>query len=410
MSLSPIPNHSGQHQIWKDNNRFIVIVAGRRWGKTLLAGEMLINAMGKPKSNNLYIAPTRHQAKELIWDYLKNRIREFKWRVKVNESDLTIKRNNGATISIKSAEKEDRVRGLGYDLAVLDEYADFKTATLWTQALRPALSDRLGRAVFFLTPKGFNHAYDLYQQAKTSKDWSIYTFKTIDSPFFQTEEGRKEIQEAKLSLTEKDFRQEYEASFENYSGRIYYAFDRGDLNIDYKYNPDLPIIIGQDFNRSPMASAVFQRVRGELIQFDEIFLRVADTMQTCKEIEHRYPQTKIIIRPDATGSRKTSNSSRSDFDIIRSFNFEIESAKLNPRRIDRWATVNRCFEKKLVKFVVDKCPISVKDREILCYKEGTCEPMLNDPMVGHISDAGDYAIYREYEILRAPSQPITFIS
>jgi hypothetical protein len=289
------------------------------------------------------------------------------------------------------------LRGRGIDFIALDEYAEYRSAEIWNEVVRPALSDKYGSAIFTMTPKGFNHAYDLFQQAKTDENWQSFQFKTLDSPFFQTNQGMAEVEEAKRNLTERDFRQEYEASFENFSGRIYSSFDRSEHSSAVEYNPKLPVIIGQDFNRSPMSSAVFQKHAGVLHQVSEIFLTASDTDEVCRVVREKYGKD-VIFRPDATGKRRTSNSAQSDIQIIKSHGFKVEVSNVNPKRVDRWATTNRAFKRGFVKINVKQCPKTVKDLETLCYKEGACEPQLTDPMAGHLADAFDYAVFKEYPI------------
>lgn len=380
-----------------------MLIAGRRFGKTTLAREMLLRASEKRKSVNFYVAPTRTQAKDVLWQQLKDRILELKWHVSINESELKITRSNGSIIGLKSAEKPGRLRGLGIDLIIFDEYPEYRTNEIWFEVARPALSDKMGKAVFIGTPKGFGHAYDMFNNAKIDPEWSAYTYKTIDSPFFQTPEGYAEIEAAKRNLSERDFKQEYEASFENFAGRIYYAFDRGDAHSSATFNRDLPYVVGQDFNRSPMSSCIFQRFGSEFVQVDEVFLQVSNTDEVCRMIKNKFGPNGTF-RPDATGARTTSNSQQSDHVIIRSHGFGIQARPTNPSRVDRWASVNRAYEKGLLKINVEKCPRTVKDLEVICYKEGTCEPMLTDPMLGHLADAHGYAIYIEFPITGGFSQ------
>ena len=226
-----------------------------------------------------------------------------------------------------------------------------------------------------------------------------FTFKTSDSPFFQTPDGMAEIEEARRNLTERDFKQEYEASFENFSGRIHYAFDRKTCGTHIQYDPTLPLIVGQDFNYNPMSSCIFQRHSGKLIQIDELLLMTSSTDEICRVLRQKYPEAQMMFRPDATGARHTSNSSVSDHQIIIDHGNRIECHASNPRRVDRWASVNRAFEKGLVKINLDACPKTVKDLELVCYKEGTCEPQLNNGLLGHLSDGFGYAVHWEFPIL-----------
>jgi hypothetical protein len=345
------------------------------------------------------MAPTRGQAKDIMWDQLKSRVMQLKWWHDINETELSIRFANKSRIILKSAESASRIRGLGLDTIILDEFSEYDNGfRIWSEDIRPALSDKNGDAIFTMTPKGFNDGHDLYQKAKVEQNWAAFRFRTIDSPFFQTPDGLLEIEEAKRNLSERDFRQEYEASFENYSGRIYGSFDRLKNHVDYEYNKSLPIIVGQDFNRSPMASCFFQRVGKQLIQFGELFLEASSTEEMCRVVKSKFPNNTIVFRPDATGKRVTSNSSKSDFQIIKEFGFEIESGNINPLRVDRWAACNRAYEKGLVMVNTKSCPITTRELERISYKEGTCEPKVG-PMEGHITDAHSYPIAKEFPII-----------
>jgi len=407
LSKSPIASHPVQLKVWKDPARFKVFVAGRRTGKTFLTREMLLKASEKARSTNVYVAPTRHQAKAVMWSTLKDRVAELGWQVRINEAELKITRRNNAIIMLATAEKPDRLRGLGIDFIAFDEYADYRGDEIWYQVVRPALADKHGKAIFVGSPKGFSHFYDLFNRAKIEDNWSAFQYRTIDSPFFQTPEGLAELEEAKRNLSERDYRQEFEGSFENFAGRIYYAFDRAKCQSDHVYDPKLPILIGMDFNKSPGTCVLTQKVAGVLHQFDEVFLQASDTPEMCRTIFMKYPNHKseIRVRPDATGSRSYSvNKNLSDHHLLREHGYRVDAGATNPSRVDRWASVNRALEKGWYKINIDKCPKTVKDLEVICYKEGSCEPMLKDPMLGHISDGLGYNVYKEFPILGKATQ------
>lgn len=404
---NPITAHPVQMTVWKHPARFKVLVAGRRAGKTFLTREMLLRASEKPRSTNVYVAPTRHQAKAVMWSTLKDRIRELGWSVRINESELRIQRRNGALIMLATAEKPDRLRGLGIDFIAFDEYADYRGDDIWYQVVRPALADKHGKAIFVGSPKGFSHFYDLFNRAKTENDWVAFQYRTIDSPFFQTPEGLAELEEAKRNLSERDYNQEFNGTFENFAGRIYYAFDREKCSSEHVYDPTLPILVGMDFNKSPSTCVLTQKIAGVLHQFDEIFIQAGDTPELCRTILFRYPNHKsdIRVRPDATGARSYSvNKNLSDHHILREHGFYVDSAASNPSRVDRWASANRAFEKGWYKINISKCPKTVKDVETICFKEGKCEPMLNDAMLGHISDGMSYNIYKEFPVIGKVTQ------
>ena len=210
-----------QDDIYYSNSRFRVVVAGRRFGKTYLSTTELIRYAALGKNRNVwYVAPTYKAAKDIAWDMLKDEVPKG-WILKINESELSMKLRNGSTISLKGAEKPDNLRGRSIDFVVLDEFADMKPET-WTEVLRPSLSDRQGHALFIGTPKGRNHFYDLW--AQSLDDWSSFQYTTLQGGNVP----ETEIEAAKRDLDERTFRQEYEAAFVNYSGIIYYNFDRKD--------------------------------------------------------------------------------------------------------------------------------------------------------------------------------------
>jgi hypothetical protein len=409
MKSSPIVGHQGQLTLWRAQrqNRFVLAGAGRRFGKTFYSKEKLLQSTENRRHLYWYVAPTRAQAKDLMWEELKDGFRHYGWKFSKSESDLSITRIRTQTrIVLKSAERPDRLRGKGLNGVVCDEYADF-LKEVWTECLRPALSDKRGWGLFMGTPKGFNHFYELFQDAKTREGWAALHFKTSDSPFFQTPEGIKELQDARRDLDERTFRQEYEASFENFAGRIIYAFDRTIHHTDYDYDPNLPIYIGQDFNRNPMAGVLFQKVSGKLIAFNEMVIPTSSTDEVCLAVKQKYPNwtnTGVIVRPDSTGNRTYSATTKSDHQIMKEHGFQVDALPKNPNKVDRWQATNRAFERGMVLVNTKKCKVFTRELETICYKEGACEPHLTSAIEGHTFDGGQYCIYKEFPII--VQQPI----
>ena len=136
-----------QSDIFVSPERFRVVVAGRRFGKTFLStAELLHRALRKDDQNVWYVAPTYKAAKEIAWDMLTNQI-PHEYISKTNETSLTINFKNGSSISLKGAEKPDNLRGRSLDFVVLDEFADMRKEA-WFEVIRPSLSDRKGGALF----------------------------------------------------------------------------------------------------------------------------------------------------------------------------------------------------------------------------------------------------------------------
>lgn len=221
--------HEKQLEIFKDPARFRVVGAGRRGGKSflsavelLIAGLQEVNEYGYNIKNKevWYVAPTFQQAKDIMWNLLKELGQD------VIESTLenvaTIRLVNGRTIKLKGSDRPDTLRGVGVSFVVMDEYA-FMKPEVWDLILRPTLSDVRGRALFIGTPEGKNHFYDLWVEAQREDltDWAAFQFNSMDNPMIDP----AEIDAARLTMSVDAFRQEYEASFEAAGGGAFKAED-----------------------------------------------------------------------------------------------------------------------------------------------------------------------------------------
>ena len=199
-----------QQNVWADETRFKIVAAGRRTGKSRLAAWMLIvNALQADRGHVFYVAPTQGQARDIMWQTLLELGHPVIAGSHIN--NLQIKLVNGATISLKGADRPETMRGVSLKFLVLDEYADMKP-DVFEQILRPALADQKGCAMFIGTPMGRNHFYDLYKYAEIDDDptYKAWHFTSYDNPLLDP----GEIDIAKKSMSSYAFRQEFMASFE----------------------------------------------------------------------------------------------------------------------------------------------------------------------------------------------------
>ncbi|WP_456868310.1 phage terminase large subunit [Galbibacter sp. BG1] len=403
--------HLGQKRVLRDPRRYRVIVAGRRWGKTQVCKIALIQAASEKKNQLIwYVAPTYQMARDILWDDLKNSI-PAKWIKRVNETRMTIHLINGSKIMLKGADKPDSLRGVGINFLVIDEAQDVKEET-WETVLRPTLATTGGRVIFIGTPKSFNWLYEKYmegQRGDTYKDekgrnvvnaWKSWQFPTITSPFIP----KKEIEQARRDMDEKSFRQEFEASFETMSGRVYYAFDRKIHVGDYEFNPHLPIYIGQDFNIDPMSSVIIQeQPNGEIWVVDECVLFGSNTQETADELAKRYyrQMNQIRIYPDPAGNNRSHGRGESDLDILREAGFtNIKFKRKHPAVADRVNSVNRLLKtaEGVVRLRVNrKCRHFINALEQTIYKPGTRE-VDKSAGVEHAADAFGYFADLEYPV------------
>ncbi len=215
MSDLNVKLHPAQLEIFNSKARFKVVAAGRRFGKSRLAAWLLIIKALESKSKDVcYVAPTFQQAKDVIWADLKELAQDVILHTTENTSTITLV--NGRKIVLKGSDRPDTLRGVGYYYIVLDEYASMKPF-VWEQILRPTLADVRGEAMFIGTPAGKNHFYDIWQDAGDQEDWAAFSFNSTDNPLIDP----KEIEHARQTMSTQNFRQEFEASFQTFSGGIF---------------------------------------------------------------------------------------------------------------------------------------------------------------------------------------------
>jgi hypothetical protein len=205
------------HQLYLHQNlkRFNVIVCHRRFGKTHFALNTLIDKALKCQLRNpqmAYLAPTYGQAKRVAWDLLKDYVKNIPG-IEINESELRIDiprphLQDKIRFLLLGAENPDALRGLYLDYVVLDEYAEMNP-DVWNLVIRPALSDRLGGAIFIGTPKSNNHFYEIYVTAQKNKDWFHAMFKAEDTNIIP----RSELESARALMSDSEYQQEFQCSF-----------------------------------------------------------------------------------------------------------------------------------------------------------------------------------------------------
>ena len=395
-----MPLSLAQEKIAQDTHRFRVVVAGRRFGKTHLSIRELCYHARTPMQEVWYVAPTYRQAKQIVWRKLKHRLQDLNWAKKINESELTITLKNGSTISLKGADNADSLRGVGLDFMVMDEFADVDE-TAWTEVLRPTLADKQGKALFIGTPKGIgNWAHDLYTMPlEQPNQWASFQYTTIDGGNVKPEE----IEAAKRDLDERTFRQEFLATFETYSGRIYYAFDRKD-NCQPPDKIDLSMIyIGMDFNIDPMSAVIAVRQGDNLYVIDEIRMFSSNTAEIVEEIKARYAKSKVFVYPDpAARQRKTSAAGATDLTILANAGFVVKAPNAHTPVRDRINAVNsRLKDSTGIRhlFIHPKCKYTIEGLERHTYKEGTSQPD-KDSGYDHMMDALGYMVDYMFPVRR----------
>lgn len=217
--------HPPQLEIFNSPAQYKVVAAGRRFGKSYLSCvALLIEALRETndkgydlKSKEVwYVAPTFQQAKDILWNLLKELGRDVIKGTVENTATATL--INGRTIKLKGSDRPDTLRGSGLSFVVLDEYA-FMKPDVWEEILMPTLADVEGSALFIGTPDGKNHFYDIYKQASEdpSEKWDSWHFNSTDNPIL----NKEVIEHARERMSHHAFKKEFEASFTASGGGLF---------------------------------------------------------------------------------------------------------------------------------------------------------------------------------------------
>lgn len=222
--------HATQKLVALDNHRFQVINAGRRWGKsTLVAWEMFAIAVSNENARVPYYAPTRDDARDIMWKPLKDICGPLIVG-EPNESrlEITVRNKFGGTSLIvlygwEAVQERGKGVGVKNNHIFFDEVSKYKNFFFgWKEILRPTLMDLKGGATFISTPNGFNHFYDLSLMEGRDQDFKYFHFTSLDNPHMPPEE----IQKMKNEMTEDQFAQECLGEFRKRTGLVYKEFNR----------------------------------------------------------------------------------------------------------------------------------------------------------------------------------------
>lgn len=384
-----------QTKIFSSRKKNRIVNAGRRFGKSWLAGAIIMDkCINNEKKTVIYIAPTLVMARNIMWDtWLKEHIPEEYYDK--NEQLMTMKFHNGSKLYCLSAEHPDRLRGLAADLLIVDECAMIDDG--FYDVVKPVLADKHhdGDALYISTPKGYNWFYSLFMKAKQNPlTWDCFEFTTLEGGNVTPEK----LEEDRATMTTKMFAQEYLASFETVGDRVYYNYDRvaNQCEIDNKWGKYGDIHVGMDFNVKPMTAVISVWERGSLYIFDEIYTQTAsNTQEVCEMIKEKYPNVTVFVYPDPTGHRgqTVAGVGETDFKIIKRNGFIVCAPSHPYNSKDKWNTVNTALlnakGQRHVFINKEKCPELRKAWEGFSFENGMPNKRSG---LDHISDAAAYLI------------------
>lgn len=256
-----------QAEFHRNAKRWNVAICHRRYGKTVLAVcELIRRLLECPHKNpqGAYIANTYSQAKRVAWEYLKEYCGVLPG-YRANEAELRIEfdcAGGRAKIYCLGAENYNNLRGLYLDFTVLDEYAQMPSPLL-PEVIRPALADRKGGYLIIGTPKGHNILFEAYEQARKemeagSGDHYAVLHRASETGILDEDE----LKALRSSMSEAEYAQELECSFDAAIRGAYYAEilskmrDQGRFKV-VPHDPALRVSTGWDLGMSDSTAIVF---------------------------------------------------------------------------------------------------------------------------------------------------------
>jgi phage terminase large subunit len=258
--------------------RFACIVTHRRAGKTVACIYDLQRAAvssERLRSRYAYLSPFLKQSKTVAWDYLRSAMAPLRrLGATVHESELRVDYPKGGQVRLYGADNPDALRGIYLDGIVLDEYADMDPQ-VWSEIIRPALADRGGWAVFIGTPKGRNAFFELWRRAQSQADWFTLMLKASDTGLIPA----SELALAKRDLSEEQYAQEFECSFDAavvgaYYGKLMARAEEERRITGVPYDPAAPVWTAWDLGIRDATAIWFAQVIGREI-------RIIDYYEAC---------------------------------------------------------------------------------------------------------------------------------
>lgn len=393
--------------------RFKVFAAGRQVGKSTFCNmEMLKKAWEAPGTRYAFISPIYSQAKEQ-YRRLLNAI-PLEVVKKRSDSELRIELVNDSVMEYLSGDNPHSLRGKTLNGVLIDEVRD-QSPELWGQVVRPMIATTKGWALFASTPNGFDAFYDLAEKARSDEDWALFQGPSTCNPLFTHEE----YEAARKEMGEAEFAQEILAEFRDlHSGSAYVNFSEENLKTVHPFAPPgqeiqpyAPVIVGLDFNLSPMAWTLGQQGGECVYWFDEIYLKKSHTQEAALELISRlrrlnlkaHPQ--VILIGDSTGNAgQRAAAGKSDYAILEELltqagiSYENRTPDSNPPVKDRVNVVNARLKAadgtRYMFLHPAKCPNLKRDLQRVSWKQGASFTLdqTTNPELTHASDGVGYVM------------------
>lgn len=303
-SLVLPPLHKRQAEIADHPAKFKVAIIGRQWGKSYFARIEAVKKAVTQGKTVWWVAPTYKTALP-HWRALKRMLQDAPFLISKNEQQWYMEFSSGGSISIKSADRPDTLRGESLDFIIIDEAA-FIPEYVWTNVLLGSMGAREGaQALFISTPNGKNWLYKLYcmgQEDHPTYDpnWKSWRFPSNTSPYFQ----KDLFNAAKKTLTKAAFEREFLASFESSDSTVFTNLDDWCVLKPRFATEDDYIIMGVDFGRKNdyTVANIFDRNTGHQLAIERFQEPSLETQVTIlKKLVQRWDPQRMNMEENSFG-------------------------------------------------------------------------------------------------------------
>ena len=325
LNITPLPSQIAIiNAINNPKYRFVSAAVSRRQGKTYIA-----NIIGQlvslvPGSNILIMSPN-YSLSQISFDLQRNLIKHFDLEVtKDNAKDKVIEISNGSTVRMGSINQVDSCVGRSYDLIIFDEAALADGKDAFNVALRPTLDKDNSKAIFISTPRGRNNWFSEFFYRGFSDEfpeWCSIRATYKDNPRM----SETDIAEARKSMSEAEFKQEYEADFNTYEGQIWkFNFETQVKDYSQLDTSKMDVFAGLDVGyKDPTAMCViaYDWDKEQYHLVDEYFNAERTTEQHAAEIQ------KLIDRWDIDYIYIDSAAQQTRYDFAQNYDISTINAK-----------------------------------------------------------------------------------
>ena len=374
------------------NEKYSAIVGGFRSGKTraIIPRYCMLSVKRKGDIKLLVISPTYRLLMDSIVPLFVKFFDANKINYKWDKSDVRIyvKDRFRGEIIFRSGDDPQKIIAFECTDVVIDEFDTIRRANqdeLWEKAIARMSGAKDSTIGVTTTPEGYKKTYELFDEQSIGK---LIKARTKDN-YYLPEDYIKMLEDQYDAVLIKQY---MDGEFVNINQmQAYYAFNRDCIG-EYKRQTN-NVLVGIDFNVDPLCAVIGEKIKDELVIYDELYLRNSNTFRLVEVLKSKYKN--ITAYPDMTGTARKTSAAMTDIQILQKGGIRISGIR-NPRVKDRIQTVNSMFSAGKIK-IDKKCKYLIKDLEqVSLDKYGEIDKSVTD--LTHISDALGYMIYRLFPI------------